>query len=186
MLQYRRYIHKGLDVTTPSVKIDSQLQLTTVETIGLVFRGEAPGILMLVEREDLPKAIQTGDHLVKKLTTLQNLTLVVPDTQARKLIDPDGLQLMSEIPWNLSHIRLTDRPVTSIKKSKDWIALILVSTGESCTCAKPPKFKTLPLMEPGRTTYQHIFSDPETPSDLYAIHAHISWLLELYERLQTN
>ena len=64
---------------------------------------------MVVEREDLPKAIQTGYHLVKTLTTLQNFTLVVLDTQPRKLIDPDGLQLMSEIPWNLSHIRLTDR-----------------------------------------------------------------------------
>ena len=41
--------------------------------------------------EDRPKAIQTGDHLVKKLTTLQHLTLVLLDTQPRKLIDPDGL-----------------------------------------------------------------------------------------------
>ena len=122
VLHNKHHIHKGLDITTPSLKIDCPLQLTTVETIGLVFRGEAPQILMVVEREDLPKAIQTGDRLVKKLTTLQNLTLVVLDTQPRKLIDLDGLQLMAKIPWNLSHTRLTDRRVTSIKQTKDWIA----------------------------------------------------------------
>ena len=41
-------------------------------------------------------------------------------------------------------------------------------------------------MEPGRTTDQQIFSDPEAPSNLYAIHAHISLLPELYEHFQTN
>ena len=40
VLQNKRHIHKGLDVTTPSLKIDTPLQLTTVETIGLVFRGD--------------------------------------------------------------------------------------------------------------------------------------------------
>ena len=177
---------KNLGVTTPSLKIDSPLQLTTVETIGLVFRGEALELLMVVEGEDLPKAIQTSDHLVKKLTTLQNLTLVVLNPRPRKLIDPDGLQSMSEFPWNVSHIRLTDRRVTSIKQSNDRIAWILVSAGESRNSAKQPRFKALPLMEFGRTTDQHIFSDPQAPSDLYAIHAHTRWLPKLYEHLQTN
>ena len=172
--QNKRYIHRGLDVTIPSLKIDSPLQLTTVDTIGLVFRGGDPEVLMVVEREDVPKAIQTGDHLVKKLTTLQNFTLTDLDTRPRKLIDPNGLQLMSEIPWNLSHIRLADRRVTSIKQSQNWIAWILVSKGESRNSAKQLRFKTLPHMEPGHTTYQQIFSDPQAPSDFFAVHAHTS------------
>ena len=62
----------------------------------------------------------------------------------------------------------------------------LVSTGESHKSAKQPRFKTLPLMDPGRGTNQQIFSHPYAPSDLYAMHAHTSWLPELCEQLQTN
>ena len=171
VLYNKQYIHKGLDVAAPFLKMDSPLQLTTVETIVLLLRGEAPEILMVVEAEDLPKAIQTGDHLVKKLTTLKKFTLVVLDMQPTKLIDLDGLQLMSQIPWNLSHIRLTDRRVTSIKQTMDWIAWILVSTGESCNSAKQPGFKMLPLVV---ARDQHFFWDPQAPSDLCAIHAHTS------------
>ena len=92
MLPNKRHIHQGLYVTTPSLKINSLLQVKMVETFGLVFRGEAPETLMVAERDDLPKAIHTGDHLVKKHTTLQNFTLVILDTKSRTLIDPDGLQ----------------------------------------------------------------------------------------------
>ena len=75
VLQNKRCIPKGLDMTTPFLKIDSPLQPTTVKTIARVLKGEASEILMVVEREDLPQAIHTSDHLVKKLTTLQNSTL---------------------------------------------------------------------------------------------------------------
>ena len=51
--QNKQYILKELDVTTPSLKMDSPLQLTAVESIGLFFRGETLEILMVVEREDL-------------------------------------------------------------------------------------------------------------------------------------
>ena len=57
----------------------------------MVFRGKAPEILMVVERDDLPQAIQTGDHPVKKLTTMQKFSLVILDTQPRMLIDPNGI-----------------------------------------------------------------------------------------------
>ena len=49
VLQNKWHIHKRLDVTTPSLKIVSPLQLTTAETIGLLSRGESPEILMVVE-----------------------------------------------------------------------------------------------------------------------------------------
>ena len=148
VLQNKRYILKGLDVTTPSLKIDSPLQLTTVETIGLVFGEEAPEMLMVVEREDLPKAIQKGDHLVKKPNTLQNFILVV--------LGVHTAQEAHSPRWPSAAVRNAMEPKPY--QAQDWIAWILVCTGESCNCAKLPIFKTLPLMEPGRTTDLHIFS----------------------------
>ena len=66
---------------------------------------------------------------------------------------------------------------------QDWIVWIPVSTRESRNSGKQPRFKTLPLMEPGRTTDQQIFSNPQAPSDLYAFHEHTSWPPEVYEHL---
>ena len=41
-------------------------------------------------------------------------------------------------------------------------------------------------MKFGRTTDQQIFSDHRVPSDFHGIHAHTSWLPQVYQHLQTN
>ena len=187
ILQSKRYIHSGLDPSTPSMLLNSAQKLDTVENATGVFKGEKPYIVIATELINLDDAISPGEHLIRMLPTLGTLAYVVFDLEQKQLVY-DGLKLAEKLPWNLDKILLTDRKISSVATglNKQWFAWVLFSTHISRHSNRQPRFKSLGLQTPGRSPNDQLFQEPEMPEDLYAIHAHKSWIESAYDLLKLN
>ena len=152
ILQSKRYLHSGLDLSTPSMLLNSAQKLDSVENATGVFKGEKPYIVIATELINLDDAITPGEHLIRMLPTLGTLAYVVFDLEPKQLVY-DGLKLAEKLPWNLDRILLNDRKISSVATglNKQWFAWIPFSTHISRHSNRQPRFKSLGLQTPGRS-----------------------------------